>query len=576
MSRERTSRREFFGQTLALGTACLTPGRVARADDHAAEPAGPLVVDTTRTYLRKGLPEFVKDSDMLRAFRDGVGRMRALAPDHPFSWIFQANIHARPNFPSYVYDQAASGTANAAQRLFRDDLRFSPCPNVFNQCAHYSWWFLPWHRAYVFFFERILRWASGRRDFALPYWNYADPAQRALPLVFREELADGKPNPLYLPATTKFTDDQHRTWDYPMRDPGLNQGRELDPCLVRLCPLTRIPFSNSPPDDADSCFGGQRADQPGSSPVSGQGAQEKPHGQIHKAIGGNVTVIGGQLMSGFMHFQATAARDPLFWMHHCNIDRLWVSWLDLNDGRMNPLDSQWLDQPFTFYDVHHRKPKAVTVRVYELLDPKSQLGYEYDCLSTDLTGCDPPPPTGITQIVARLASQPADLAPSPDANRIRLKTTESRSATVPLLAGVTGRKIQDLARGLCQNPNGALALSLEQVDLKEPSGVYFEMYLNLPTGVAPSPADPHYVGSLSFFGTGHHGAGHGDAAPPEYFRFVFPKALLNALADEKDLKEFVLTFDPKTGRKAVGQVALKPRIEFTPAIIARVQILQLR
>jgi hypothetical protein len=53
-------------------------------------------------------------------------------------------------------------------------------------CQHASFFFLSWHRMYIYFFERILRAASGDPNLALPYWNYSDPAQRALGVPFRE------------------------------------------------------------------------------------------------------------------------------------------------------------------------------------------------------------------------------------------------------------------------------------------------------------------------------------------------------------------------------------------------------
>jgi tyrosinase len=39
-------------------------------------------------------------------------------------------------------------------------------------CPHGNWWFLPWHRGYVGWFERICRELSGDPDFALPYWDW--------------------------------------------------------------------------------------------------------------------------------------------------------------------------------------------------------------------------------------------------------------------------------------------------------------------------------------------------------------------------------------------------------------------
>ena len=35
----------------------------------------------------------------------------------------------------------------------------------------------------------------------------------------------------------------------------------------------------------------------------------------------------------------TAAQDPIFWLHHANIDRLWNHWLQQGGGRADPTDS---------------------------------------------------------------------------------------------------------------------------------------------------------------------------------------------------------------------------------------------
>ena len=36
-------------------------------------------------------------------------------------------------------------------------------------------------------------------------------------------------------------------------------------------------------------------------------------------------------VGGWMSAFATAAQDPIFWLHHANIDRLWEAWLALGD-----------------------------------------------------------------------------------------------------------------------------------------------------------------------------------------------------------------------------------------------------
>src|SRR5262249_30234876 len=196
-------------------------------------------------------------------FRAGVQKLRDLTPDNPFAWIFQANVHARPLYPAYVYAQAAKSTDPGA-RLFRDDGGFTPDPRgsfSFSQCPHGNWWFLPWHRAYLYYFERTLRWASGNPDLALPYWNYSDPKQRMLPRVFRDAEAGGKPNPLYLPDGVTFTDDQGKPQLFPLRDGNLNRGLgELTEEVTSLRALNVAAFTvSTPPAPANGSFASPRA-----------------------------------------------------------------------------------------------------------------------------------------------------------------------------------------------------------------------------------------------------------------------------------------------------------------------------
>ena len=157
----------------ALGAACLAALLAAAPAEQPAPPRPPA--------KRVRLAEFVKDPRKLASLRRGVKKMRELDSKDPRSWVFQANIHWRPFFPVYVWKRANQG-ADPAQQLFRDDPGFTPEPNVFNQCPHGNWWFLPWHRAYLYYFERVLRWAAEDPTLTLPYWDYSDPEQRELPL----------------------------------------------------------------------------------------------------------------------------------------------------------------------------------------------------------------------------------------------------------------------------------------------------------------------------------------------------------------------------------------------------------
>jgi tyrosinase len=54
-----------------------------------------------------------------------------------------------------------------------------------------------------------------------------------------------------------------------------------------------------------------------------QGAIGGFNQDLDNGLHGNVHVmVGGPKNMGFI---PDAAQDPIFWMHHCNIDRLWAS-----------------------------------------------------------------------------------------------------------------------------------------------------------------------------------------------------------------------------------------------------------
>src|SRR6476659_4935260 len=121
----------------------------------------------------------------------------SLGPKNPIITYYAAAIAAMKKKPatdvtSWTYQAAIHGT-NAAGS--------SP---KWNECRHGSWYFVSWHRAYLYYFERIVRAQviklGGPATWALPYWNYdGGSGHNALPLPFRSPtLTDGKPNPLYV------------------------------------------------------------------------------------------------------------------------------------------------------------------------------------------------------------------------------------------------------------------------------------------------------------------------------------------------------------------------------------------
>ncbi len=64
------------------------------------------------------------------AYARAIGVLRDRFDDDPTGWTYQAQIHG----------------------LFPD-----PQDGFRNKCQHFSWFFLPWHRMYLFHFESIIR-----------------------------------------------------------------------------------------------------------------------------------------------------------------------------------------------------------------------------------------------------------------------------------------------------------------------------------------------------------------------------------------------------------------------------------
>ncbi len=272
---------------------------------------------------------------VLEAYARAVARMQARPASDPTSWSFQAALHG-----SYVGPPSGSGP--------------------WAECQHEGWFFLPWHRMYLYWFERIVRAAvvadGGPADFAIPYWNYEEAAPRnSLPLAFREPtLPDGTANPLSIPARRQST---------------VAAGGQLPSSLTSsAAAMATVAFSL--PAGIDS-FGGAPVG-PSHFRAGGTGQlEQQPHNVIHGAVGG---APGTACAGRFMSDGNCAALDPIFWLHHANIDRLWEVWLAQGGGRRNPTATAWLDRPFELYD---ENGAVVSLTPADVLATGSQLDYVY-------------------------------------------------------------------------------------------------------------------------------------------------------------------------------------------------------
>lgn len=366
-----------------------------------------------------------------RAYALAVHAMRTEYPaSDPRSWTYQAAIHAVPE-----------GT---------------PLSPGWSQCEHAVWFFLPWHRMYLFYFESIVRSIvrrmGGPEEWALPYWNYDGGGDKnTIPLPFRDEAPmpdlPGIPNPLFVGS----------------RNEGINDGRDpLEPEITSPAAALASQWF-SPPNRPT--FGGGRVDQGGPFRDPGQ-LEITPHNVVHTSIG------------GLMGDPPTAGLDPIFWLHHANIDRLWNRWA-ANPNHTPPPANAWRDQGYGFFD-EQGTPRSKTSK--DVLSTVTQLDYQYDDDSLPFREIAPVP------------SEP--LPPRPPAELIAASEEPTRLSGRPVSVPVAVDEKASVRR--LQNeiaPARRIVLSVEHVDADVNPGVVYGVYLE---GLTARP--PVHVGNVSLFG----------------------------------------------------------------------------
>jgi len=200
--------------------------------------------------------------------------------------------------------------------------------------AHGTPYFLPWHRAYLYFFERGLR--DQAPDVTLPWWNWTATfggRRQRIPGIYRARQVEGRANPLYSAPVNRLALQQGRAAG--IRVAGRTQRR---PGARGAPPLPSVAELNAVLGLSDF--------EDFSSQLEGL------HDRVHMWTGGHMGII------------PYAAFDPIFWAHHTMIDRVWRLWQLRHSAARLP--ASILDEALP--------PFRMTVR--QTLDVTA-LGYDY-------------------------------------------------------------------------------------------------------------------------------------------------------------------------------------------------------
>ncbi len=210
--------------------------------------------------------------------------------------------------------------------------------------VHDNWAFLPWHRAFVYFHERILGKLICDPNFRLPFWDWEN--NPAIPLFMNS-------SNFFTSANTHFGN-------------GIYSGA-VESGTLRTW-LSSARFQD---------FTGDLKAEPK--------AYQSPHTVVHNSF------------SSAMSDPTCSAGEIIFYLHHVNMDRFWKYWWDnyVPKGGLFTPPENFLSQPFKFYDENSAE---VIVQAHQFIDTDT-LGYCY--------GPTPPPFQDLPVLVPSVSFGPS-------------------------------------------------------------------------------------------------------------------------------------------------------------------------
>lgn len=447
----KTARRQFIGTVGAAGLALAAPAIISRRVFAASE------------RVRRDAQEMAANDQTFKDYADAVSAMHQLnstASDRR-GWRNQALIHL-------------------------------------NFCPHGRDTFFPWHRWYINFYEQICGELIGKKDFALPYWNWAANLGTI-------------PNAFYDIQQLNVT-----YWNDPSNASSPNWAGGAMVRTVGTRGLAKgVGVQTILPDVFDQkAIDGYQAQTNYS--LFRSAIEGNPHNNGHVIVGRP----NGHMISGM------SPLDPIFWLHHCNVDRLWAEWQTARNTTP-PLVGNY-DNQF----VNAMNKPQTGINAAGSYDFKA-LGYTYDTLTSAAPAAVASLNSATSLVASASLSLPKPLGSvSNTAASASGQISRARIQASGLLDSMFTRRVFNATTALASPRNameGRRTLAKFSKIKAEGAltGMWVKVYVNAPQGAsAPDDASPHYAGAFAFFGFTNAPAGaHG------HDDHDFTIDITNALAD---------------------------------------------
>lgn len=448
----------------------------------------------------------------LASMKKAMDKLKAAKCTNPISWYYQGAIHWTPDVSQpNLKNNPLCPSFNTAHHALLES--WDNCASHNNSGPNSDIHFLPWHRLYVLYLEKIVRELSGDPDFALPYWNYG--SAYTMPKPFQAN-AGGS---LY----------EHS------RLVSLNKGIPIDSSAQATIAKDLVQLSQA---HDYKTFNNQ--------------LNSGLHGFMHDYIGGtdglfnpiyNAVIdkkIDPQCVGcGMMAEVPSAGFDPVFWMHHSNVDRLWQNFIEANPGQNITLPQlQSVQWPYDFFEI--APPPAgyslIKHSMEEVLAKISAIDYQYD----------------------EKAQAKVQLESNATATPLTENTLATSQPNVKAKLNAPAKFIITLptsVQALLLSPENKARTILElDVSYKSNYRGRYEVFVDLPKKLTPNSeaAQKHYTGAISFFVNDPQGLGGSRS-----FRYDISDELAFSKGDAKDIQVTVIkTHGPEEGEININKATL--------------------
>jgi len=254
--------------------------------------------------LERNLPQLSRSMTFAKMV---LANTRAIPNFKDLGWLFPRVCHRR--------DQASLTDTERSRylcafELINNDGTLGQLVDIHSEMhmQHTNARLLPWHRVFLYLFEEALH--NYHPDVCVPYWDWTRSGEQHFP----DWLAGVLPT-VHTPTRTISV----------IRSPG--------PDGVLASIAAGVPGALSKNNYTDF-----------SSPINGI------HGSVHVWVGGT------------MSDASVSPADPVFWMHHANLDRLWWQWYNSPQGNhQNPplTGADAIMDPWTYAEADVRNIAAL-------------------------------------------------------------------------------------------------------------------------------------------------------------------------------------------------------------------------